>query len=261
MQTEEEARKKKEWESRAAFTQVEESKALLTTMEISAAAAPTLEQPMQMQGLQSETKLEPMVMGSAYATEPRAGPETTRATSMQFKETPAEEDNPNKKQPVEMPKLEASTVQAMDKIAAETKAQSREEEEERNKTQRIMDKIDNDEETKHKVELAKQIYSKIPSRKVDLFKFPINWEVMEKHSVLEKKLRPWVMKRIKEYLGTEEESVTNLIMKKVKKKCPPQEIEDATGTFLLSEAEGFVMKMWKILVFEQLKAENSIIAA
>ena len=66
-------------------------------------------------------------------------------------------------------------------------------------------------------------------------------------------------KRIKEYVGAEEESIINLIVKKVKKKCPPQEIEDKMESIIEKEAEDFVMKMWRILVFEQLKIEKNLV--
>ncbi len=66
-------------------------------------------------------------------------------------------------------------------------------------------------------------------------------------------------KRIKESLGAEEENIIDLIVKKVRKKCPPQEIEDKIETFLEKEAEDFVMKMWRILIFEQLKIEKNVL--
>ena len=155
-----------------------------------------------------------------------------------------------------MPALQESTREAINKIEAEVKEKSQEEEAQRTKAQKIIENIDKDDNVRKQVELVKHIYEKIPTKKTELFKFPINWEIIEKNNILEKRLRPWIVKKIKEYLGTDEENVINLIMKKVKKKSPPQEIEDKMETVLQDEAEDFVVKMWKILAFEQLKIES-----
>jgi RNA-binding protein 25 len=67
-----------------------------------------------------------------------------------------------------------------------------------------------------------------------------------------------VGKKLKEYLGVEEQNLIDLIVRKVEKKCPPQEILDKCETFLEEIAEEFVVKMWKIIIFEILKVENNI---
>ena len=42
----------------------------------------------------------------------------------------------------------------------------------------------------------------------EAFAFKIDWAVVHEHDIAEKKLRPWVRKKVIEYLGTEEASPT-----------------------------------------------------
>lgn len=244
IQQEEENAKKREWEQRNVFTKIEEN-----------LQNPGVTQPTQ-PALVINSNPEIHVSENNKPPEPQS-----MEINQTFKmvDTVDEDNDPLKKRQAVLPKLNESTQEAMNRIEAEVKVKSQEEEEQRTKAQKIWENIDKDEVIKKQVEHVKQLYETIPTRKNELFKYPVNWEVIEKNNVLEKKLRPWVAKRIKDYLGSEEETVINLIVTKVKKKCPPQEIEDKMETFLEKDAEEFVVKMWKLLVFEQLKIENNLV--
>jgi len=240
LQEEEERKKRKEWEERNAFVATEENTNIQTNQpEENKVAAE----------ISVVTNAEPM-------------PAKHEDNPMISKEENEQNNNEDSKIPApEMPKLNESTMQAISKIAEETKAKSLEEENEKNKAEKILEKIEKDEKVRKEIELAKQLYANIPKKKNDLYKYPLNWEIVEKYDLIEKKLRPYVSKKIHDYLHQEELGIVNLILKKVKSKNPPQEIEDKIAMVLENETEDFVVKMWKILVFEQLKIENGIIPA
>ena len=51
--------------------------------------------------------------------------------------------------------------------------------------------------------------------------------------------------------------VTEFILKRVKDKLSPYVLLDELSRFLDEEAEGFLMQMWKLLIFEQLKLNEN----
>lgn len=229
---EEEERKRKEWEERNAFTQVEVENVPTAT-------------PVTSQGniILTTTKDVPTVIDSERFE--------TEAVAM--------EEEESQKAPIELPTLNETTKDALNKIEGEVQMKLEKEEKNRTQAQRILANLDKDEEVKRQVEMAKKIYEEIPIRKNELYKYPLNWEILEGGDIINNKLRPWVAKQTLEYLGVEENNVINLIVRNVIKKLSPQQIEDKLETFLQDDAEIFVTKMWKFLVFEQLKVERGLI--
>ena len=233
LKEEEERKKRKEWEENNAFTAME-----------------VVEEPL--------TIVKPDIIKDSIVVTSTEVPIIQESQKFVDKEEHME-DLEAKQEEIILPVLNESTRDAADKIEQESRLKLEKEEAERMQAKRILENIEKDEEIKKQVNTVKQLYDKIPTKKSELFKYPINWEIINENAIIEKKLRPWVEKRIMDYLGSEEEAVINLIVKKVKKKCPPQEIEDKMETVLKNEAEDFVMKMWKILVFEQLKVTHGLI--
>ena len=56
----------------------------------------------------------------------------------------------------------------------------------------------------------------------ELFAYEINWQVVEKHNIIQSKMRPWIVKKIIEYLGEEEKTLTEFILTKLGQRAPPQ---------------------------------------
>lgn len=54
---------------------------------------------------------------------------------------------------------------------------------------------------------------RLPKKRDEVFNFPINWNNLFKFDLIEKVGRPWIGKKVKEYLGEEEQSVIQLIIK------------------------------------------------
>uniref|UniRef100_A0A5S6R622 PWI domain-containing protein n=1 Tax=Trichuris muris TaxID=70415 RepID=A0A5S6R622_TRIMR len=102
-------------------------------------------------------------------------------------------------------------------------------------------------EEKRKV--AKIIIEKIPTSKEELFAQEILWDYVDSY-VIERRIRPWVGKKIVEYIGEEEVSLVDFICQKVKQRATPQEILDDISMVLDEEATVFVVKLWRLLIYE-----------
>lgn len=99
----------------------------------------------------------------------------------------------------------------------------------------------------------KQLVDRIPKDRDPLFKFAINWAVVEAHGIVDDKLRPWIVKKIVEYLGEEEETLIDFIITKLKQRSPPSAILKELKLVLDDDAEIFVLKLWRMLAFHGLK--------
>lgn len=56
----------------------------------------------------------------------------------------------------------------------------------------------------------------------ELFAYKINWQVVEAHNIIQSKMRPWIVKKIIEYLGEEEKTLTEFILTKLEQRALPQ---------------------------------------
>lgn len=103
-----------------------------------------------------------------------------------------------------------------------------------------------------------------------MFNYPLDWSEIDR--TIEKKVRPWINKKIIEYIGEPEPTLVDFIYQKVIVGSPPQSILDdvqmvTTPKFhfqfkhfcqifsslfqvLDEEAEVFVVKMWRLLIYE-----------
>lgn len=95
----------------------------------------------------------------------------------------------------------------------------------------------------------KEMVSKIPHDKDVLWKYPIDWVVVDRENMVPNKLRPWVIKKIKELLGEEEQTLIDFICTKLSNHCRPQELLTELKLVLEDDAELFVQKLWKIMIY------------
>lgn len=113
-------------------------------------------------------------------------------------------------------------------------------------------------ERKAKLEQLKNLIDTIPTEKTQLFAIQVNWELIDQHQIPERKMRPWIAKKIVEYLGEEEKTLIEFILSKVVAHTPPYELLEQLSVVLDEEAETFVLKMWRMLVFEMLAIQNNL---
>ncbi|KAL5723767.1 hypothetical protein ACHQM5_007123 [Ranunculus cassubicifolius] len=104
---------------------------------------------------------------------------------------------------------------------------------------------------------AKQLIDMIPKTKEELFSFEINWAVYDKHE-LHERMRPWISKKITEFLGEEETTLVDYIVSKTKEHVKASEMLELLQAILDDEAEMFVLKMWRMLIFEIKKVETGL---
>jgi len=70
--------------------------------------------------------------------------------------------------------------------------------------------------------------------------------------LVENKMRPWVKKKIVEFLGEEEQTLIDFICKKLTEHTPPEEVLNLLGYVLEDEATDFVIRMWRMLIYNML---------
>lgn len=95
----------------------------------------------------------------------------------------------------------------------------------------------------------KQLIDSIPTGKDELYDFTVDWDIVDQN-LMDKRIKPWVTKKIIEYIGEEEPTLTEFICQKVVAKSTPQSIQNDVAMILDEEAEVFVVKMWRLLVYE-----------
>lgn len=67
---------------------------------------------------------------------------------------------------------------------------------------------------------------------------------------MEKRIKPWVTKKIVEYIGEEEATLTDFICSSIMSKKSAETILSDIRVVLDDEAEVFVVKMWRLIVYE-----------
>ena len=99
-------------------------------------------------------------------------------------------------------------------------------------------------------EALKALIATVPTSKEDLYAEAVDWSAVEAGDVIEGKLRPFIGKKMKEYLGEEEPSLVEHIVGKLKARTGAVDVEAELAKILDDDAEVFVMKLWRMLVFE-----------
>ncbi|XP_074274416.1 RNA-binding motif protein 25 isoform X2 [Silene latifolia] len=106
---------------------------------------------------------------------------------------------------------------------------------------------------------AKQLIDMIPKTKDDLFSYDINWTVYDENR-LHERMRPWISKKITEFLGEEETTLVEFIVDKLREHVKAEKMLDLLQQILDEEAEMFVLKMWRMLIFEVKRVETGLVA-
>jgi len=71
---------------------------------------------------------------------------------------------------------------------------------------------------------------------------------------LEETLRPWITKKMQEYLGEENPGMVEFVLNKLTARIAPQALVTSLAAALDREAESFVQKLWRMVVFESERA-------
>ncbi|KAI4801704.1 hypothetical protein KUCAC02_019582 [Chaenocephalus aceratus] len=104
--------------------------------------------------------------------------------------------------------------------------------------------------TEEKRKNIKTLIEKIPTAKPELFSYPLDWTMVDT-TLMDRRVRPWINKKIIEYIGEEEATLVDFVCTKVMAHSMPQSIlDDVAMVSLDEEAEVFIVKMWRLLIYE-----------
>ena len=99
-------------------------------------------------------------------------------------------------------------------------------------------------------EALKALIATIPTQRDALYAEAVDWETVEASDVIGLKLRPFVGKKMNEYLGEDEPSLVEHIVGKLKARATAEALEVELAKVLDDDAEKFVVKLWRMLIFE-----------
>ncbi|KAL1192063.1 RNA-binding motif protein 25 [Cardamine amara subsp. amara] len=104
---------------------------------------------------------------------------------------------------------------------------------------------------------TKQLIDTIPKTKEELFSYEINWAMYDKHQ-LHERMRPWISRKIMEFLGEEEATLVEFIVSNTQQHVKAAQMLELLQSILDEEAEMFVLKMWRMLIFEIKRVEAGV---
>lgn len=103
---------------------------------------------------------------------------------------------------------------------------------------------------------AKELIDMIPKTKNELFSYEINWAIYDKNA-LHIKMRPWINRKITEFLAEEEPELVDYIVSSLQEHVKATEMLERLQ-ILDEEAEMFVLKMWRMLIYEIKRVETGL---
>ena len=98
----------------------------------------------------------------------------------------------------------------------------------------------------------------MPKQMEEIYKYQLDWNSIFDYNIIEKICRPWIGKKIKEYMGNEEQLMINIVIKLLNQKCTEKQLFNKIQNILDEESQEFVDKLWKVLVFEDMKIKDGI---
>ncbi|MCJ1268341.1 hypothetical protein MMC22_008229, partial [Lobaria immixta] len=96
-----------------------------------------------------------------------------------------------------------------------------------------------------RAQAARQLAADIPSDKEGLWTWPVKWEFVDE-TVLGEQLKPFVEKKIVEYLGVQEQMLVEVVEEHIRKRGAPQGLVEQLEGALDEEAEVLVKKLWRM---------------
>ena len=112
--------------------------------------------------------------------------------------------------------------------------------------------------SEEKKKQIKELISEIPTAKDQLFSYTIEWDFVDK-SLMEKRIRPWINKKVTEFIGEEEAALVDFICTKLNSRSSAESILNEVVMILDDEAEVFIVKLWRLLIYE-IKAKKAGLA-
>ncbi len=105
--------------------------------------------------------------------------------------------------------------------------------------------------------LNKRLMESIPTDQSEVFAQTLDWDIIDESGIVAHQMRPWVSKKIAEYLGDDEPPLVDFICSKLNSRAPAVDLVEELCPVLDDEAEAFVLRLWRMLIFCSLKAKTN----
>lgn len=93
---------------------------------------------------------------------------------------------------------------------------------------------------------TRQLAAEIPNDKEGLWKWDVKWEFVDE-TIIAEQLKPFVEKKIMEYLGVQEEMLVDVVEEHIRKRGSPGDLVEELEGPMEQEAESMVRKLWRMV--------------
>jgi len=107
-------------------------------------------------------------------------------------------------------------------------------------------------------EELRQLADSIPSSSDELFGLTVDWDAIQASGVLDTRIKDWVARKFSEYLGEADETMTTFVQGALQERSTPDAIIKELALVLEDDAEVFVTKLWRMVVFEAKRYRASV---
>ncbi|KAI6189623.1 hypothetical protein M3Y97_00028700 [Aphelenchoides bicaudatus] len=98
-------------------------------------------------------------------------------------------------------------------------------------------------------QMVKELIDAIPTSKAAVFDYQLSWDFVDTE-MLEQKIKPWLEKKIRDYIGDDEPSLIEFICERINNRSEPSKLLNDLAMILDNEAENFTLKLWRLLIFQ-----------
>ncbi|KAL5230501.1 hypothetical protein ABZP36_029277 [Zizania latifolia] len=110
----------------------------------------------------------------------------------------------------------------------------------------------------HKFTMLNMVVSPYHSSQLVAMDYGLTLSNLLMQHELHERMRPWIAKKIVEFLGEEESTLVDYIVSCTKDHVQASKMLELLHSILDVEAEMFVLKMWRMLIFEIKKVESGL---
>lgn len=104
---------------------------------------------------------------------------------------------------------------------------------------------------------VESLIRRVPTDENDIFAYAIDWNVYV-DAKIDRVARKWMTKKITELLGEPEPALVDFIADKLERKSAARALVADLDAVLDIESLPFVLKLWRLLIFEILKAQHEV---
>lgn len=132
-------------------------------------------------------------------------------------------------------------------------------EEEQKAAQQSMQPAKEKQNPKEKANAIKALIAKVPTETNAVFSYKINWKAFDEGGdILRDKVKAWVAQKTSQLLGQEEPSMIDFIMSQLQSHTVANKLLEEVLAILDDEANPFIFKLYRMVIFETLKQEASL---